>query len=251
MEKDYYRILGVSNDASDDEIKKAYRHLASIYHPDVSHDPNAEGKMKLINEAYSVLKNTESRANYDQYGNTQSEYFDKNFNPNKRYYEYSSGYVYPKSAINFGRIIVFFVFAAIFVNLVSQIISDFGNSRYNYGANNFYLNYERVDDSEVAVSSVTSRSFLPPNVQSVTIPSFYRGYRVVKIKENTFKGLKNLNTLYLPSSVTVIGENAFYNCRSLDTIYYYGTEDEFNQISIGTGNDYFLDAMVVYLSDSL
>ena len=55
MGKDYYKILGVSRNASEDEIKKAYRKLALKYHPDKNQDPGAEDKFKEIAEAYDVL----------------------------------------------------------------------------------------------------------------------------------------------------------------------------------------------------
>ena len=63
--KDYYKILGVSPDASEEEIKKAYRRLAHKYHPDRGGD---EKKFKEINEAYQVLSDKEKRAQYDKYG---------------------------------------------------------------------------------------------------------------------------------------------------------------------------------------
>ncbi|MEW6399335.1 MAG: J domain-containing protein, partial [Bacillota bacterium] len=67
--KDYYKILGVSHDASDEEIKKAYRRLARKYHPDVNPgDRAAEEKFKEINEAYAVLSDRERRHRYDQLG---------------------------------------------------------------------------------------------------------------------------------------------------------------------------------------
>ncbi len=66
--KDYYRILGVEKAARADEIKKAYRKLARKYHPDVSKEPDAEKRMKEVNEAYAVLSDTEKRAAYDQLG---------------------------------------------------------------------------------------------------------------------------------------------------------------------------------------
>jgi curved DNA-binding protein len=53
--KDYYQILGVDRNASADDIKKAFRKLARKYHPDVSKEPDAERKMKEINEANAVL----------------------------------------------------------------------------------------------------------------------------------------------------------------------------------------------------
>lgn len=55
MGKDYYKILGVSRLATDDEIKKAYRKMALKYHPDKNSDPGAEDKFKEIAEAYDVL----------------------------------------------------------------------------------------------------------------------------------------------------------------------------------------------------
>ncbi|WNY28738.1 Chaperone protein DnaJ [Methanimicrococcus stummii] len=65
---DYYEILGVSKDASDDEIKKTYRKLAMKYHPDKNDSPEAEEKFKEISEAYAVLSDSEKRASYDKFG---------------------------------------------------------------------------------------------------------------------------------------------------------------------------------------
>lgn len=66
--KDYYATLGVARDASQDEIKRAYRKLARKYHPDVSKAPDAEKQFKDLGEAYAVLKDPEKRAAYDQMG---------------------------------------------------------------------------------------------------------------------------------------------------------------------------------------
>src|SRR3984885_8931770 len=69
MPSDYYEVLGVSRDASDTEIKKAFRGLARELHPDVTgHDPEAEARFKEAAEAYEVLSDAERRRTYDQYG---------------------------------------------------------------------------------------------------------------------------------------------------------------------------------------
>ncbi|MBZ9557104.1 MULTISPECIES: DnaJ C-terminal domain-containing protein [Modicisalibacter] len=66
--KDYYRVLGVERDASQDDIKRAYRRMARKYHPDVSQEADASERFKEVGEAYEVLKDPEKRAAYDQLG---------------------------------------------------------------------------------------------------------------------------------------------------------------------------------------
>ncbi|MDD3241407.1 MAG: molecular chaperone DnaJ [Bacilli bacterium] len=66
--RDYYEILGVSKNASKDEIKSAFRKLAKKYHPDVNKEPDAESKFKEAQEAYSVLSDDSKKAQYDQFG---------------------------------------------------------------------------------------------------------------------------------------------------------------------------------------
>jgi curved DNA-binding protein len=66
--KDYYKVMGVARDATETQIKQAYRKLARKYHPDVSKEKDAEARFKEVGEAYEVLKSPEKRAAYDQLG---------------------------------------------------------------------------------------------------------------------------------------------------------------------------------------
>jgi len=66
--KDVYETLGINKNASEDEIKKAYRTLAKKYHPDLNHEPGAAEKFKEVQEAYDILNDADKKARYDQYG---------------------------------------------------------------------------------------------------------------------------------------------------------------------------------------
>ena len=96
---DYYKVLGISNKASEKEIKSAYRKLARKYHPDLNPDnPEAERQFKQVNEAHEVLSDPEKRKKYDQYGKDwqHAEEFEKARKAQQRagdygQYTYSSG----------------------------------------------------------------------------------------------------------------------------------------------------------------
>jgi len=98
MEKDYYKILGVSKTASQEEIKKAYRKLALKYHPDRNkEDLQAEDKFKELSEAYAVLSDAEKRKQYDTFGSsgfqqryTQEDIF-RNFDFSDVFKEFGGG----------------------------------------------------------------------------------------------------------------------------------------------------------------
>ncbi|MFC2070983.1 DnaJ C-terminal domain-containing protein [Chloroflexota bacterium] len=92
--KDYYNLLGVKKDASEQEIKKAYRKLARQHHPDVNPgDKSAEAKFKEINEAYEVLSDKEDRKKYDKYGDQwqHADQFEKAGGQRTFYRDFNSG----------------------------------------------------------------------------------------------------------------------------------------------------------------
>ena len=73
--KDYYSILGINKDATEQQIKDAFRSLSKKYHPDISKEPDAEAKFKEINEAYQVLSDPEKKQQYDMFGSADSDPF--------------------------------------------------------------------------------------------------------------------------------------------------------------------------------
>ena len=91
--RDYYEVLGVNKNATDEELKKAYRKLAKKYHPDANQDnkKEAEAKFKEVNEAYETLSDKQKRQMYDQFGHEGPAGFG-GFNGQNGSYTYSTGF---------------------------------------------------------------------------------------------------------------------------------------------------------------
>ena len=94
--RDYYEVLGVDKNATDEELKKAYRKLAKKYHPDANPDnrKEAEAKFKELNEAYETLSDKQKRQMYDQFGPEGPSGFNGfgGFNGQNGSYTYSTSY---------------------------------------------------------------------------------------------------------------------------------------------------------------
>ena len=92
--KDYYKVLGVEKNATEQDLKKAYRKLARKYHPDVSKEPDAAARMAEVNEANTVLSDPEKRAAYDQLGARTHARAGQDFRPPPNWdagFEFSTG----------------------------------------------------------------------------------------------------------------------------------------------------------------
>ncbi len=99
MTENYYDLLGVSKDASQEEIKKAYRKLALELHPDRNKDPQAVNRFKEINEAYAVLGDSEKKAQYDSYGPAG---FGQRYNEEEIFRNFNFEQVFRDMGINIG-----------------------------------------------------------------------------------------------------------------------------------------------------
>ena len=118
--KDYYQILGVSRDATTDDIKKSFRKLARKYHPDVSKEADAEQRMREINEAYTVLSDPEKRAAYDQLGS--------NYQPGQEFHPppgWDAGFEFSSHGFSPSE-------AADFSDFFSELFGQMGGQHANY-----------------------------------------------------------------------------------------------------------------------
>ncbi|MBX3709075.1 MAG: DnaJ domain-containing protein [Gammaproteobacteria bacterium] len=146
--KDYYSILGVKKNASQDEIKQAYRRLARKYHPDVSKESNAEEHFKNLQEAYEVLKDPEKRTAYDQLGShwKQGQEFrpPPGWDANTQFYTTNDNGAFSESDLG--------GFSEFFSNL-------FGRSRTQFQEDDFTGFKQRGNDQHAKISITLEDAF--------------------------------------------------------------------------------------------
>ncbi len=176
---DYYKILGISKNASKDEIKKAYRKLARKFHPDVNPgNKEAEKRFKEINEANEVLSNAENRAKYDEYGKDwkHAEAFEKA----KQQQQYDSR---QRTAYQSGADEDFSDFFS----------SMFGGSQRRRGHSMQFRGQDFNAELELKLEDVyqTHKRTLTVNGKNIrlTIPAGVRNGQVIKIKKHGAEGI--------------------------------------------------------------
>ncbi len=101
MAKDYYEILGIDKNATQEDIKKAYRNLAKKYHPDVNKDKSSSEKFKEINEAFSVLSDEGKKHKYDQYGTAEPSQNFEGFDMNDIFSNFGFGDIFGEKEENY------------------------------------------------------------------------------------------------------------------------------------------------------
>ena len=168
-EQSYYDILGISKNASDDEIKKAYRKLALKYHPDRNpNDKEAEKKFKEVNEAHEILSDKQKRSRYDQFGKSGVNGAGAGGNPSGQYggnpfgqHGGSYSYSFNGQNVNFGDID--------FNDIFSQFFGGgFGGPRRNRGRD---LQTNLTIDFKEAIFGVTKTINISGKDLKVKIPA--------------------------------------------------------------------------------
>ena len=178
--KDYYQILGISKDATAEDIKKAYRKLARKYHPDLNPgDKKAENRFKEINEAQEVLSDPEKRKKYDQYGQYWQQVGQGGASPGTSYG--TGGFNVDTSGFDFGQ---YGNFEEFINEILGRAAGGQARSSYSYRtssggfADGFGNNYSDMpaQDSEAGISLTFSEAF------NGTQKQFRLGNETIKVR---------------------------------------------------------------------
>ena len=142
--RDYYEILGIKRDATDSEIKSAYRKLARKYHPDVNKTKEAEDKFKEINEAYEVLGDKQKRQRYDSLGANWQSGADYTPPPGFENFGFRSGDGYQQFSFGGGDMGGFSdFFSSLFGDMMGGGRSSKGFGGFDFGQGNQYQTHQR------------------------------------------------------------------------------------------------------------
>ncbi|MEM5565473.1 J domain-containing protein [Psychroserpens sp. AS72] len=193
---DYYKILGISKNATESDIKKAYRKLARKYHPDLNpNDKVAEKKFKEINEANEVLSHPENRKKYDEYGEhwKHSEEYEKAKQQQKQYQSSSQG---PQGGYSEED------FSDFFGSMFGGRASGSRGREVKFKGQDFNaqlkLNLKDVYTSHKQTLTVNSKNI------RITIPAGVENGQIIKIKGHGGKGVNGgpNGDLYIEFSIT-------------------------------------------------
>lgn len=190
--KDYYKILGVSRDASEDEIKKAYRRLALKYHPDKNKgNKEVEERFKEINEAYAVLSDPEKRKQYDMFG---SEGFQQRFTQEDIFRDFDFGSIFRE--FGFGS-------ASRGYDIFSQIFGNLGRSGFRQEGPGFYRTYTDFDSRPRGIKGQDLIYELAIPLEEVVkggtkVISYNSGYNQEKISIRIPPGVRTGTRLRVP-----------------------------------------------------
>ena len=129
------------------------------------------------------------------------------------------------------------LFYAVDYNIADSVISV-GEYSFGWTSFNHILN-DSLQEIQIpqSVTYIEKKAFYSSYIERIVIPD-----NIVTIKESTFENCSELNTVIIPASVTFVENRAFTNCTEIDTVYYRGTEEEWNNITFGTGNGYLKTA---------
>ncbi|REE07749.1 curved DNA-binding protein [Winogradskyella pacifica] len=191
---DYYKILGISKNATENDIKKAYRKLARKYHPDLNpNDKDAEQKFKEINEANEVLSNAENRKKYDEYGEhwQHAEEYEK-AKQQERYQRSSQSTQGGYSEEDFSDF---------FGNMFDGRASGSGGRQVKFRGQDFNAQLQ-LDLKDVYTTHKRTLTVNNKNIR-ITIPAGVENGQVIKIKEHGGKGMNGgpNGDLYIEFSV--------------------------------------------------
>ena len=180
---DYYKVLGLSKNASEDEIKKAYRKLARKYHPDLNpNDKEAKKRFQEINEAHEVLSDVEKRSKYDKYGSDwkHAEEFEQSRQSRQRQHSYNtSGNTYSD---DYGD-----------DNFSDFFSSMFGSENSRKGRQSRYRGQDFNAELHISLNDAykTHQKTLAVNGRNIriTIPAGIADGQVIKLKEHGGEGI--------------------------------------------------------------